>query len=132
MLNLTNFKYVTCHIAVGNLDINLIPNHLCMCRYDINMNQLQQLHSTDMTWTAAAETLGVNRSTIYRRRQLFGMNTNDENVFSDIPNADLYSILTTILQQSPNAGKTYVQGILRSRGLKIQRWRVRERLQVVL
>ena len=101
-----------------------------MNRYDITMNQLQQLHDTDMTWSAAAEAIGVDRSTIYRRRRLFGMNTEDGNTFSDIPDADLDTILSTIMQQSPNAGETYMQGSLRSRGIKVQRWRLRERLQV--
>ena len=101
-----------------------------MNRYDITMNQLQQLHNTDMTWSAAAEAIGVDRSTIYRRRRLFGMNTEDGNTFSDIPDADLDTILSTIMQQSPNAGETYMQGSLRSRGIKVQRWRLRERLQV--
>lgn len=101
-----------------------------MNRYDITMNQLQQLHDTDMTWSAAAEAIGVDRSTIYRRRRLFGMNTEDGNTFSDIPDADLDAILSTIMQQSPNAGETYMQGSLRSRGIKVQRWRLRERLQV--
>ena len=94
------------------------------------MNQLQQLHDTDMTWSAAAEAIGVDRSTIYRRRWLFGMNTEDGNTFSDIPDADLDTILSTIMQQSPNAGETYMQGSLRSRGIKVQRWRLREKLQV--
>ena len=101
-----------------------------MNKYDITMNQLQQLHDTDMTWSAAAEAIGVDRSTIYRRRRLFGMNTEDGNTFSDIPDADLDTILSTIMQQSPNAGETYMQGSLRSRGIKVQRWRLRERLQV--
>ena len=101
-----------------------------MNRYDITMNQLQQLHDTDMTWSAAAEAIGVDRSTIYRRRRLFGMNTEDGNTFSDIPDADVDTILSTIMQQSPNAGETYMQGSLRSRGIKVQRWRLRERLQV--
>ena len=50
--------------------------------------------------------------------------------FSDIPDADLNAILSTIMQQSPNAGETYMQGSLRSRGIKVQRWLLRERLQV--
>ena len=35
-----------------------------MNRYDITKNHLQQLHDTDMTWSAAAEAIGVDRSTI--------------------------------------------------------------------
>lgn len=95
------------------------------------MGQLQQLHSTGMTWSSTAETLGVNRTTIYRRRKLFGMNTDEAYRFSDIPDADLDTILTSLLHHSPNAGETYVQGSLRARGITIQRWRLRERLQVI-
>lgn len=58
------------------------------------------------------------------------MNTDEEYRFSDITDEDLDVILNNILHYSPNAGETYIQGSIRSRGLKIQRWRIRERLQV--
>ena len=61
---------------------------------------------------------------------MFGMNTDQAYAFSDIPDCDLDAMLTFILSNSPNAGETYVQGSLRSRELRIQRWHVRERLQV--
>ncbi len=85
-----------------------------------------------MTWTDIASTVGVNRTTIYRKRLSLGMNTNQACAFSDIPDEDLDAMLTQILHHSPNAGETYVQGSIRSRGLRVQRWRVRERLQVCI
>lgn len=99
-------------------------------RFDITRNQLDQLRATGLSWASIASTLGVNRATIYRRRQIFGINTDQAYAFSDISDNDLDALLTLILNNSPNAGETYVQGSLRSRGLRIQRWRVRERLQV--
>ena len=71
-------------------------------RYDITVNHLQQLHCIEEA---------------YR--------------FSDIPDVELDTILTTILHHSPNAGESYVHGSLRARAIKIQRWRVQERLQVI-
>mgnify|MGYP002804233118 FL=1 len=59
------------------------------------------------------------------------MNTDEAYRFSDIPDADLDTIIMLVLHYSPNAGETYVQGSLRSRGIKVQRWRLRERLQVI-
>ena len=84
-----------------------------------------------MSWSAISETLGVDRTTIYRRRLLFGMNAHEAYRFSDIPDADLDTVITSLLHKSPNAGETYVQGSLRARGIKVQRWQLRERLQVI-
>ncbi len=83
-----------------------------------------------MSSSAISETFGVNRTTIYRRI-LFGMNTDEAHRFSDIPDADLDTIITSLLHYSPNAGETYVQGSLRARGIKVQRWQLQERLQVI-
>ena len=116
--------------AKSNLKLNLFLGFL-MGRYSITDGQLQQLHSTGMSWSAVSEALGVNRSTVFRRRRLFGMNTDEASRFSDIPDADLDTVLTSILHHSPNAGETYVHGSLRARGIKVQRWRIRERLQVI-
>ncbi|KAE8296881.1 hypothetical protein D5F01_LYC05655 [Larimichthys crocea] len=41
------------------------------------------------------------------------------------------SIVGQILSNTPNAGETYVRGSLRSRGIRIQRWRVRQILQEI-
>lgn len=89
-----------------------------MGRYSITDGQLQQLRSTGMSWSAISETLGVDRTTIYRRQRLFGKNIDEAYRFSDIPDGDLDTILTHLLHHSRNAGETYVQGSLRARGGK--------------
>ncbi|KAG1954940.1 hypothetical protein F2P79_008969 [Pimephales promelas] len=40
-------------------------------------------------------------------------------------------MLCLILQRTPNSGETYILGSLRSRGIRIQRWRVRQSLQEI-
>ena len=76
------------------------------------LQEINWISATGMSWTSIASTLGVNRTTIYRRRQRFGMNTDQAYAFSDIPDCDLDAMLTFILSNSPNAGETYVQGSL--------------------
>lgn len=49
-----------------------------------------------------------------------------QNCYSDITDDELDRIVSEIIQISPNAGETLVQGALRHRGLRIQRRRVRE------
>ena len=49
-----------------------------------------------------ASSLGVSRTTIYRRWQMFGMNTDQAHyAFSNIPDCDLDAMLTFILSNSP-------------------------------
>ena len=38
-------------------------------------------------------------------------------------------LLKDIMSRTPRVGESYIRGILRSRVLHVQRWRVRERLQ---
>ena len=105
--------------------------HLCLCfSYSITCGQLGQLRRAGMSWSAIADTLNVNRTTIYRLRKKIGINTNEAYRFSNIADADLDDILTSILHNSPNAGETFVGESLRARRIRIQRWRLRERLQV--
>ena len=46
--------------------------------------------------------------------------------YSEISDARLREIVEEVLQVMPNAGETYVIGSLRSRGVHVQRCRVRE------
>ena len=53
------------------------------------------------------------------------------NTYSDIADDDLCSLFRECLQNMPDAGETYIIGAIRSRGIIVQRWRIRQAIQTV-
>lgn len=111
-------------------DANWLPpitftGHPGRPRYTITSQQISHCVSIGMTWQRIASCFGISRRTLYRHRQLLGVEPPRYAVMS---NQELDSLMTVILQNTPNAGETYVLGSLRSRDIRIQRWRVRESL----
>lgn len=98
-------------------------------RYLISAQQLQFLRDLHFSWTKIAKILGVSRKTINRRRQELGMS--QELSWSSISDNDLKQIMCDIQTLTPGIGQTRMLGALRSRGLKIQRWRVRQCLREI-
>ncbi|XP_013887271.1 uncharacterized protein LOC106534981, partial [Austrofundulus limnaeus] len=96
-------------------------------RYILSRDQLLLLREAGMSWASVSFWLGISTRTLRRRRHEMGMNEN----FDTISDDHLDAVIRNIITQTPNAGVTLVQGGLRSRGLSIQRRRVRERLAVV-
>ena len=46
-------------------------------------------------------------------------------------NTELDELLKSIMAVTPRAGESYIRGSLRGYGVRIQRWRIRERLQAI-
>eukprot|EP00794_Sanderia_malayensis_P008210 gene8210-9090_t len=97
-------------------------------KFCISKELLENFHETGMTWTRIGRLLHVSRSTIIRRVNEYGI----ESTFSNISDAELDNFIREILSLTANAGETYVRGGLKSRGINVQRWRLRERLRVNL
>ena len=97
--------------------------------YDISKDQLEHLRSLFFSWPKIADMLQVSVSTIQRRRKEFGLHDKFES-YSDITDDELDEIYASITGNSsegpltPNIGRRCFIGALRSRGLRIQRWRV--------
>ncbi|XP_044171565.1 uncharacterized protein LOC122955897 [Acropora millepora] len=98
-------------------------------RYLISAEQLQFLRDLHFSWTKIAKILGLSRKTINRRRQELGMSL--ELSWSRISDNELKQIMCDIQTLTPGIGQTRMLGALRSRGLKIQRWRVRQCLREI-
>lgn len=81
------------------------------------------------SWTAISRMLSVNIRTLYNYRSQLGLV--DYGSFTAISNEDLDHVIADILNQTPGSGETYVTGSLRGRGIRVQRWRIRERLRVI-
>ncbi|KAF3859014.1 hypothetical protein F7725_021413 [Dissostichus mawsoni] len=113
---------------ITDVTINLIPpttlrGHAGRPQYRITAEQISHCVSIGMTWSRIASCFGISRRTLHRHRQTLGVEPLSYAVLS---NQDLDSIVTNIQQNTPNA-----LGSLRSRGLRVQHWRVRQSLHQV-
>lgn len=96
--------------------------------YSISREQISHLLSLGMNWQRIARCLGISCRTLYRHRQQLDVLPL---TYAALSNEDLNRIVGEILQSTTNAGERYVHGSLRARGLRIQRWRVRQSLQEI-
>ena len=96
-------------------------------KYDIIASYLQDLRVSGMSWNAITRYLGVSESTIYRRRDDFKIIDS----WTDISDEELDSVILDILSNTPGADETYVIGGICSKGIWVQRWKVRGHLFIL-
>ena len=96
-------------------------------RYNISAEYLIGLRESGMTWSGISRCLGISERTVLRRKDEYNIDDN----FSTISDEDLDAVIDNILRSTPGAGEVYVIGGIRGRGLRVQRWRVRESLMVL-
>ena len=97
-------------------------------KFVITREQLMNLRETGMTWAKIATGLNVSERTLYGRVREFDI----DGSFSEISNTELDELLKSIMAVTPRAGESYIRGSLRGSGVRIQRWRIRERLQAIV
>lgn len=90
----------------------------------INQIQVEGLRGIGMKWTDIASLLGISVRTLWDKRQLFENFMDME--YSNFSNDELDRLVAEIIANSPNSGETMMIGAIRSRGIKVQRWRVRD------
>ncbi|KAK6492728.1 hypothetical protein HHUSO_G2116, partial [Huso huso] len=90
---------------------------------------LENLSDLGFSWTSIARLLSVGTRTIYRQRQRLGLLTYSS--FSNISDSELDNLILEIRRSTPNAGETYISGSIRSRNIRVQQWRIRERLHII-
>ena len=100
-------------------------------RYVIEEDQIRFLREMHFPWKKIADLLGVSESTLRRRRLMYGMTNLEESSWTQITDFDLNRIVQEIQELTPNIGQARLLGALRSRGLNIQRWRVRNCLRAL-
>ncbi|KAB0805136.1 hypothetical protein PPYR_02106 [Photinus pyralis] len=91
----------------------------------ITYEQVVHIRKYCNSWKDVAKLLRVSRSTLFRNRK--GLNISDHMV----DDHDLKAVIEGILQETPNAGETYVLGSLKSKNIFVQRWRVREHISTI-
>eukprot|EP00794_Sanderia_malayensis_P018465 gene18465-20317_t len=96
-------------------------------RYKICPELMSSLKELGFSWVGMARLLGVSESTIRRRRDEFGIISS----YSDIIDENLHNQIKDIQKSTPNSGETLVIGSLRGRGIRVQRNRVCERLNIL-
>ena len=94
-------------------------------RVEISQEQIEILRNNlGFKWVDIARMFGVSSRTLSRRRQEFGMSLGHEHNSSSITENELDILVREIMSVTPQSGAGFVQGALRSRGLRIQRHRV--------
>ena len=88
----------------------------------MNIEQVELLRSSEFTWEEVAQILGISRTTLWRRVQELGIPMCK---YSDISDHELDHLVRDIQCNNPNIGTCMVQGYLKSRGIFIQRHRIR-------
>ena len=99
--------------------------------YVIREEQIRFLRELHFSWVKIANLLGVSESTLRRRRILYGMTAEEEPKWETITDDELERTVRAIQQLTPNIGQARLLGALRSRGLNIQRKRVRNCLRSI-
>ena len=79
-------------------------------------------------WQGIASFFFISRRTVFRHRQRLGVGPLE---YTSMSNEQLTSTIREISTSTPNAGERYIIGSLRSRGIRIQRWRIRQNLQEI-
>lgn len=91
--------------------------------YDIPLSQLQYLIENGFTIGDISSIIGVSRRTINRRIQQYGFSLRQ--CYSQLSDAELDNIVSSILHDFPNCGYRRMDGFLRARGLRVQQKKIR-------
>eukprot|EP00794_Sanderia_malayensis_P014819 gene14819-16359_t len=98
-------------------------------KFIVSQAQVEGLRAIGMNWTEIASLLGISVRTLWHKRQLFQNFMDME--FNDMSNDELDGVVAETIRISPSSGETMVAGALRSRGIKVQRWRIRDSMKRV-
>jgi hypothetical protein len=91
---------------------------------------ISSLYDIHQSWIEVAREAGVSYRTLLRRRHQYQLPVaqirGPRNNFTEISQEHLCDAVTQVLHLLPNAGETFMIGALRSRGIFVQRWRIRK------
>ena len=98
-------------------------------KLEVSKTQIQFLCELHFPWVSIAELLGISTKTLTRRRQEFQIDDDEEMNWSSVGNGELREIMQEIMTVTPGIGQTRMLGALHSRGIRVQRWKVREMMR---
>jgi hypothetical protein len=97
--------------------------------YVITKEQLEFLVERHFSTRDMAAMMNVRMRTIERRMAEFGLSI--RSTYSDIHDEQLDSMIPELMQDFPNTGYRRMTGMLTSRGIRVQQWRMREAMRRV-
>ena len=89
----------------------------------INIEQVELFRTSGFTWEEISHLLGISRTTLWRRLTELGLHFEK---YTSISDSDLDGYVREIQYNNPNIGMSLLQGYLQSRGVFVQRHRVRQ------
>ncbi|CAC5373769.1 unnamed protein product [Mytilus coruscus] len=92
-------------------------------KYHVNKNVLESLLDCDFKISDIGNLLQLSERTIFRRMAHYGLQKRD---FSDIDDDNHDNILFGIVVDFPRCGECMLREILKGKGFKVQRWRLRD------
>lgn len=95
-------------------------------RIPVDRDQLQYLRELNFTWSEVSSILGVSIKTLQRRAKEWNILT-----YSIITAQELDDVLREILFEFPTAGEVMLNGHLRSKGIHVQREKLRNSIHRV-
>lgn len=116
----------TCSIVSPPINVtqNLAEtNNIGRPQVTINVEQVELFRTSGFTWEEISHLLGVGRTTLWRRLTKLGLHFEK---YSNISDNDLDSHVREIQHNNSNIGMSLLQGYLQSRGVFVQRQRVRQ------
>ena len=90
--------------------------------------QVEFLRELGFSWEEIADVMMISRTTLWRRLKELGITTGQ---YADISEAELDSIMSTLVRNFPNSGITMMWGHLRSMSIHVPRRKVSESLHRV-
>lgn len=107
------------------------PNTTGRPRKNITNAEIENFYDLHRSWKVVASLMGVSQRTLARRRNEAGLPSGPRATYSNISHEELCTVVKSILDILPNAGESYVTGACRSRGIHVQRRRIREAIKTV-
>jgi len=128
-------------MALDHLENNLLmrfvnnQRHVGRPRYEVSKDETIYLFNLYKSWKVVSMVLGISERTLRRRRIEHGLeicNTRGpRSTYTNINNEILNNVIREILDILPDAGETIVIGALRTRGIHVQRARIRQSIMEV-
>ncbi|KAK3108669.1 hypothetical protein FSP39_012900 [Pinctada imbricata] len=92
-------------------------------QFNIPRTVLESLIENGFIISDIAKLLSVSESTIFRRMRKYGLS---KRTFCDIPDGQLDLLLAEVIKEYPNSGENMLNQMLVAKGVRVQRWRLRE------